>query len=544
MHVSSIRLCLLALGAASLLSHSVVAQQPPAEQPPAPAVPEIADEPRAVDPATVVDPLVARKATVRLDNSTLRGIVEWLESTQGLRVSVDQRALEEAGILLGEQVSERLDDEPLYLLLDRLRTLGVGWYLDEGRLRLTTNAVADEHMETVSYNIGGLRDDGYEAEDLLAAITDCTGGYWVDLNGEGGELVLLGDVLFVRQTSAVQREVRGLLAAIRRHGRRTWTLDAPQHDPLRALLDRRVTLALRDVPLADAIAKLAVDLGADLRLDQAALNDQGLRERVPVTVEIEDQPLRSVLQAMLERHALTWLVRDGVLWVVPEAVAVEQLHTAVFDVRDLCRDRDESSALQDAIERQTAGPWEATGGEGTIAFARPGAMVVRHTGRQLDGVLELLENYRVALHASKPRVKPQVVETHYYLLPTATAEELERLLPQLVAPETWRGPEHPEAVGTILKITSSPRLLDRQGRRIANAPQAANDADALVVPHSVLAIRQATDTHGEITRLLQRIENGDGVMANAPLLKGGGGMGGMGGMGGGFGGGLFSVAPE
>src|SRR5690606_33086007 len=101
--------------------------------------------------------------------------------------------------------------------------------------------------------------------------------------------------------------------------------------------------------------------------------------------------------------------------------------TAVYDVRDLCRDSRESKALHEAIENQ-AHPetWENIGGLGSISFPRPGVLVVFQTEQVHDAVLQLLENYRLALRASKPRVpksSPQEIVTRYYRMPTPMAND-------------------------------------------------------------------------------------------------------------------------
>ena len=60
---------------------------------------------------------------------------------------------------------------------------------------------------------------------------------WENAGGPG-VVSFLGDVIFIRQTDNVQREVRGLLAALREHGRRTFSLDPPQHALLRQKLGK------------------------------------------------------------------------------------------------------------------------------------------------------------------------------------------------------------------------------------------------------------------------------------------------------------------
>ena len=100
-----------------------------------PKVPEIAEEPKTIDPASLLPEPLAKKATVDLSESSLRELVDWLEQEQDLVVLVEWNNLSDIGITPGEPISDTLDDAPLYLLLNRLSSLHVAWYYeDENRL--------------------------------------------------------------------------------------------------------------------------------------------------------------------------------------------------------------------------------------------------------------------------------------------------------------------------------------------------------------------------------------------------------------------------
>ncbi len=104
---------------------------------------EISNDPRALDPATLMDPQLARPTTVAFDRATMKEIYRWLQEEQQLSVSVDGTAMKEKGILSSELVTDKLDNEPLYLVLDRLKSLGIGWYEEGGDLFLTTVEAAN-----------------------------------------------------------------------------------------------------------------------------------------------------------------------------------------------------------------------------------------------------------------------------------------------------------------------------------------------------------------------------------------------------------------
>ena len=234
---------------------------------------------------------------------------------------------------------------------------------------------------------------------------------------------------------------------------------------LREKLQQRVAVAFEDTPLETAVAELAKQVEADIRLDAPALRENRVRVREPVTLKLADRSLATVLHVLLSDLDLTWVLRDGVLWVTSTESA-EQLHkSAVYDVRDLCRNEEESMALEDALQNQTSGPWEDIVGEGgRIIFPQPGTMVVRQTERGLIEILNLLETYRKALRASKPRdcaadAGAEVI-TRYYQLQAGIATDLQLHLPELVEPESWKTQAHPEAEGTILRLASTPEKME------------------------------------------------------------------------------------
>ena len=500
------------------------------ELPPSLAI-KIPDEPRFIDAATLVPQKLAARTTVRFEDKTLQDVVDWLK-TQKINVHVDQKELAEANILLTEQLTERLDDEPIFVLLERLKARGIGWYDEEDVVQITNYNVAKNHLKTVPYILSDLFDAGYPRDRIAPTIVKTIRPqYWK------AQPVLLGDVLFVRQNEELQQQVAGLLAALRQHGRRTVTSDLQAHEALRKKLDTPVTLKILDQPLAVAVTHLSNAAKCEIRLDLNSLREKKIRERAPVTIDAKDQKLKNLLRGMLAELKLTWMLRDGILWITTPSTAETQLVTAVYDVRDLCRDFGESTALEAAIVSQSRGPWDNKLFTGRIAFARPGVMVVYHTAEQQDEVLQLLENYRTALRNSKPRAaesqKDRTPVTYYYRVPTVIAEQFEKYLPATIKPETWKTEKQPQALGTIKFLATVPGLQDAKGAVLAKDGSAAERM--LVIPYTTLAIEQTPDVHQEIADLLHKIERGNAPAASQPFdKKDDSGIGGTGGFGGGF----------
>ncbi len=498
-------------------------------------LPVIADEPKTIDPGAVLPPQLAAVATRDFSDSTLREVIAWLQDEQRLVVLLDRRGLAEVGVTPAEPVSDRLVDAPIYLLLNRLRSLGLGWYFDNDILYITSREAVEERVTTQTYNVGSLLDVGFEADSLLDVIkTTIAPDTWEDVGG-AGVVSLLGDVLFVRQNDHIHCEIKALLQALHAPGRQTFLNDPVQHLALREKLKDNVSVDFEDTPLETAVRQLAEVAGADIRLDIAALRDTGIRERTPVTLRLEDRSLETVLQAVVLDLELTWVIRDGVLWITSFEESEDCLKTAVYDVRDLCRDADETDALISAITSQAEpDSWYEVGGVGRILDAKPGILVISHREQVHQNVLQLLETYRSALRSSKPRQRrgddPAEVITVYYRLHANVARDLSTALPLLVQPDSWKSEQHPEAPGTILVVSSVPELsevvdTDRK------AEESGQSLAALFSERSVLIVQQTRAVHKEISEIIARVRSGDdagsmGGLSSAPM--------GMGGFGGGF----------
>lgn len=519
---------------------NLLAQEPAPAKTPVPAAIVIADEPRTIDPASLLPEKLSAKVTVDFSNKSLKDLVTWFRVEQKLDILLNEKAISQKNILISEQVDDRLENQPVYLVLNRLQTIGLSWYLKDGNIHLTTLSEADEHKSTVPNNVGDLLDAGYLPEVLPDTISRCVDGDWAESSGGGGTVDLLGDVLFVRQTDTVHRKVAGLLSALRKPARQTFALDPPENEAIRTALHAPLSVSFQDTPLVGALATIAKQAKVDIRLNKTALANSKVRDRVPVTLELADQQLSTVLQTMLDNLNLTWVLQDGVLWVTSQEAAKAEHKTAVYDVRNLCSTLEECDALASAIQNQSHGSWDTS--DGTLSFPKPGILVAYHTEPCLNELSQLLNNYRLALKESKPRKRrdkldPKEVITQYYRVPSVMVEDVEMALPELLPQFGWKSKANAQGIGTISHIRSKPELIFAES---GVYPSKDNDKEVTtaVVPHSVLIIKQTREAHAEISTLLDRLLDGDNPETGAA-----GGMGGMGGAmpAGSFGGGLFSL---
>jgi hypothetical protein len=484
----------------------------------------ISEIPLAIDAATLVPEKLRTLATVEFSEASLGEVAQWLREQTGLNVSLDSRSLEAGNVDENSPVSDQLENQPLYLLLDRLSNQRITWRLDGGILRLQASDDPSV-LYNRQYNVGDLLDQKFKGEDLKATLLDTVVNEsdWSDADGADG-MVLLGDVLFIRQDDRTHRRVAGLLAALRTPARRVLVDDPLEHSAIRDALGRNISVDFKARSLGTVVDELAEQAAIDLRLDRSALLTTRITERTPVTFELRDQSVRKTLDLLLQQLKLSWVLRDGVIWVTPAEIAEKTQRTAVFDVRDICPEERSSAALEEALKQQVdSKSWSDSGGIGEIYFAQHGVMVLMQTEQRLDAILELIGNYRTALRNSKPRVSPEddpeVIETRFYRMPTEVAEDLAKLLPSLLATDSWRTDKQPGGVGTIQRV--------RSWSEVATAPRqdAAKPGESALIPYSVLIIEQRRKVHDQIPEIVNKIKLGSGGTGGG---MGGGGMGGTG----------------
>lgn len=175
-------LCSLAWLSFILIAISAVAQETkpqPVASSPAPTAGKteqqeqpkarISDSPRAIDAATLVPEKLRIFATVEFTDASLSDVAQWLREQTGLNVSLDTRSLEAANIDENSPVSDQLQNQPVYLLLDRLSNQKIAWRLDGSILRL--HGINDpSFLVNRQYNVGDLIEQKYKGDDLIETI--------------------------------------------------------------------------------------------------------------------------------------------------------------------------------------------------------------------------------------------------------------------------------------------------------------------------------------------------------------------------------------
>ncbi|MBX3449603.1 MAG: hypothetical protein KF777_08600 [Planctomycetaceae bacterium] len=480
---------------------------------------EIADKPKAIDPATLLPPEMAAKVTLTFEKTPLSEVVTTLSEKLAIDVVLDEIALNDEGIDLDFPVSTRANDEPVYLLVDRMMGRSLAWSIRNGLLRISTRTAEQGRLDTRSYDLSGLLNDGYSVQQLDYLLSDVTSSEWELIDGVGGALRVVGDSLIVSQTDKGHREIAGVLAALRTPARQTLIGQAPQTEQVQAFFKHPITVKFVETPLVEALAALSKIIGSDIQIDELSLEDNGISLDTPITFSLRDKPLHVVLDTLLPPLDLTCVVANAELLVTTTAEAEELMTLALYDVRDLCLSNKTSRQLLEMIQGTTNGEWKDIDGVGGgVAFARPGILLVQQTSPMHDQVFSLIEQLRTLRGQAQPvgeRPWERAVETRFYRVTSAAADYLERNLPKLIAPETWRSGERPDAPGTIERITAAPVPV---GSPLPPPPKTEKKTEdgnqekpaVPLVNTVVLAIRQTVDVHEEIPALLHRVKDGDG----------------------------------
>jgi len=544
--------CLIAFVATAHVSQAQVKEAVPVSR-----TIKISDEPRTIDPVVILPVKLTQIVTVDFKEWSLQEFTQWLAKTIEMPVILDEVTLNKSGISELDLVSDHAQGEPVYLLLQRVIDSllnPVAYYIEDDILYITTQEQAEENQYTETYNLAKYIDAGFTADAITDVIHNSTNyDSWLESSGSGGTIQILGDIMLVRNAQDIQMEIKAILKVLLKPGKQTFLMMPKTHLEFIDQLDQSVSIDAVNQPLVKVVANLSEQTKLPIRLDRETLHDVGVSFRKPITLKLKNIKLGIILKALITEEPTTWVVQNGVILITTKLAANDIVHTAVYDVRDLCRDENEAKALEEAMLDQTSGDWEVSdGGLGTITFPKPGVMVVRQTMEVQREILELLTIYRKALLASKPRKReqedPNKIITHYYKMRAEMAVSLIQLLPTLVEPDSWKNDK-----ARIYLVQSKPEILNINLLGKGKVDQSAKKQDnttqlTFEAPQAVLLIKQTKKNHERINDIIKRVENGDGVFGAKQFggAAGGGGFGfGQGGQGGGgFGGGFFSLPVE
>jgi len=479
---------------------------------------EAAVAPRYTDLTPFYPKPLRKRATVKFDEVPLGEVIKWIAKESGIQVVVCETKLGDYGIdIKSELWSGNLQNEPIYVLLaDCLDGLELTWYIRNDVLHITTSEHGLSMLSLQVYRVADLVQDGYTRDALLDTLMKIAGSEvradnWED-NGGYGTVMFAGDSLVVRQTNATHREVAGLLAMLRHHGRQTMVTNSPDYEKLVAAMQRKVSVEFKGTPLNTVLNELGQSAGIPIRIRHDHFVNYGVDVKTEtVTLKLENVPLSEVLDDIMHELELAAPLTNNRLTLTTIEHALSDLPFAVYDISDLCQDVDNADALRSVLRYNTGSEergdnWEINGGVGIMDFPKPQTLVIRNTQATHDEVLDFLTQYRATLPLDGGPVdldpSRHEIITEYYGLQKEMAADLLRLIPELVEPDSWKPNAAGSEAGFIRLSASEPYTLPRE--KPDDTPSPSRDRSTLIITHH-------RSVHDQVADLIKNVREGRGT---------------------------------
>ncbi|RCS41430.1 hypothetical protein DTL42_23010 [Bremerella cremea] len=142
------------------------------------------------------------------------------------------------------------------------------------------------------------------------------------------------------------------------------------------LLTQKTSVHFDNLPLDEAIKQLSQQTEIDIRIDQFALEEFGLKPSVKVSLQLEDVSLYSVLKWLLHPNDLTFIIDAESIVITNVEKAENNLKVTFYAIPELIGN---PAFYDEVIETMTTviepDSWEELGGPGSVAPYNNGIMV-------------------------------------------------------------------------------------------------------------------------------------------------------------------------
>jgi hypothetical protein len=498
---------------------------------------------------------LAKQVEADFQDAPLSEVCEFLQETHGIPIMFHKSALHDEGISPSDvKISLHIKSLTFEELLNHLtRPLDLVWEVNDGIVRVTTTD--RKQLITRHFQLHPLIKRGHSVTSLLDVVRLATSD-WEEMYGIAVSLV--GETVVVRQPYHTQRLIARMLAAIEQQQPLTLLATCSGRDQLEAALRKPTTVEFSDAPLNEAMSFLSELHGTPILLDKRAMDDELISLETPVKLILKDRPLSKILDLLLTDLGLTYILRDGVIWITGRATAEDQLAWVAYNVSDLAPSEEPRRQLSDAILHSTNSKWVDIDQEGGTLFTTDtdGCLLVKQTDRVQTEIQNLIEQLRrqgigQVVEGDQANRRPKLV-TRYYRMSSEIAADLCKTLPSLVEPDKWASVDG--ETRSIHLVASAPQLDQVDGvvsggslevqvlhpvKEKSNKPETKAEESSVksvvIRPRSVLIIRQTQQVHREIQNLLSRLNIASEAATLEPSDRPFGSfMGGMGGGGGGF----------
>ena len=467
-------------------------------------------------------PALLKKTTLNWEAFSLEQVVEALEKLIDLPVQVNQEELEEVAAAWSETgISERLQNQPLYLLLDRLQRYDIGWYLDQEAVILTSLKKAEEHLETRVFPVDATTTWLNRSQDLFISYSFVEALYyasdllWMARDGDGGSAQLLRNALVVRHHLEGLRYTECFLAALQSEERFVLVSPYPEDVTAWRALEQKVAVDFQNVPFIQACQQLAEFSGLDIRVNAEAFKERGIDPQKPITLQTSNLTLSQLIRHF--HHAgipnAHYFIRQGTVWIVTENEIHDEKQTAIFNIPELS-DEQSAELIATLISASSGYCMDLDGVGGSLCEDSAGKLIVRQTVAEIQQVQQVIQNlYDVWWSSADQSAVPSPDEMviRYYRLEAEMATSVQERLRQLAPHESWRSPENPTG-GEIALFRSKSQPLDSP--QYISAPRGNADTyvvlnTQIAVPMSTLEIKQTARVHERIQHFLKQIQTGD-----------------------------------
>jgi hypothetical protein len=415
-----------------------------------------ADEPPVyIDPAQFLPPGLSKPCTRDFNGETLEEVVGAFQSITGMPFRLDLIKLQDAGVGTDVEVRVRSYGHPTWLVMNRafdnVNGVQLAWSLEDGAVVVTTEEEIVNRMQTSVIDVGPLLKHGFDSITLLNTIQVVTSEPWMEVDGEGGELNVVRNVLTVRQTLRGEQDTRALLKALESDAYEVLSLEPEIHRALREAMEKPLPIDMIDVPLSEVLEEVSRRIDVPIELDNSRLQDAGIGPDQPVTIKRQDVRVRNLWKDIngVQCALQPW---NGVLRLTTEEETVNLMRVVVFHLPELAGGPDDVRWPR-IVTEMTSEPWMEVDGEGGEIVQVPRALVVRQTEVGLDETRSLIHDIRKTLVRPEPLTAEELakVEVRYYRLSEKMAADLFDTIPRLVAPKTWAGVGAPDNPGLIFR---------------------------------------------------------------------------------------------
>lgn len=460
--------------AVSVVSVTIAQEEPTVENKP----PATAAVKKVLTERDRIERALASMVKYKFEDAPLSDVAAQFAKDHGINVVLEEASMANEGISIDTPVYFDLGgikfEEALRLILEPLHLEAV--ILDEV-LVVTTAIRAEGILDTRIYNLKnllGVSGSEIQIESLRNVITTCVvPESWEEVGGPGsiagkedrkqwvkaanqndkeqkkriasrmsdkreGEGIPkqnnnrpanadFKEVLIIRQSQRVHRQIEELFHELRRHfaSNSEPTVREQAGEPIRKALDKQVSVEFDDITLKEAVHQLAAQHEILMVIDESALADEGISTDTPIKLNLKGISLRSALRLALQPLELTAAVDGAVLKITTMVNAEELLFVKAYDVNDLMVQADYDPLIELLTTIISPDSWEEVGGPGTIAPVRnreikgdrnridnaqielPGVLVIRqsdHIHREIAELFREIRSYQV------PNSQPTALE--------------------------------------------------------------------------------------------------------------------------------------